>query len=203
MPARASLAAYHMWVEDIQRVFYASIFGNLAAITVNVPEAQITGFELDASVDPTEWLTLGGGLTYTNARFTDNVVEVVGNPRAEFDTYPDTPKWSGSFFADVAVPLTSRLTANLRGDLYAQTHTFFSSTAKSLTQGARIPGYALVNLRAGIGDQQAGWSLAAIVKNVFDKTYYTGGVGFANIFSLNTVVPGERRTALVEARFRF
>lgn len=203
MPTRATLAAYHMWVDDIQRVFYASIFGNLAAITVNVPEAQITGFEFDASIDPTEWLTLGGGVNYTNARFTDNVVEVVGNPRAEFDTYPDTPKWSGVFFADVEVPVTSRLTANLRGDVYAQTHTFFSSTAKSLTLGARIPGYALVNLRAGIGDQEAGWSLAAIAKNVFDKTYYTGGVGFANIFSLNTVVPGEPRTWLIEARYRF
>ena len=61
----------------------------------------------------------------------------------------------------------------------------------------------MVNLRAGIEDEDAGWSLAAIVKNVFDKTYYTGGVGFANIFSLNTAVPGERRTWLVEARYKF
>ena len=203
LPTRLNIAAYNMRVEDIQRAFYAQIFGNLVAITVNVPEAKITGVELDGSIDPLPWLTLGGSLNYTNARFTDNVVEVVGNPAARFDTYPDTPRWSGVLYADVEVPVTSRLTANLRGDFYSQSHTFFSSTAKSLTLGARIPGYTLVNLRAGISDDVAGWSLAAVAKNVFDKTYYTGGVGFANIFSLNTAVPGEPRTWLVEARYKF
>lgn len=203
LPTRLNIAAYNMRVEDIQRAFYAQIFGNLVAITVNVPEAKITGVELDGSVDPLTWLTLGGSLNYTNARFTDNVVEVVGNPAARFDTYPDTPKWSAVLYADVEVPVTSRLTANFRGDFYSQSHTFFSSTAKSLTLGARIPGYTLVNLRAGISDDVAGWSLAAVAKNVFNKTYFTGGVGFANIFSLNTAVPGEPRTWLLEARYKF
>lgn len=202
-PTRLNLAAYNMWVKDIQRVFYAQIFGNLAAITVNVPRAKITGVELDGSIDPTDWLTLGGSVNYTDARFTSNIVQVVNNPAATFDTYPDTPKWSGVVYANLKAPLTERLTASLRGDVYTQSHTFFSSTAKSLTVGARIPGYELVNLRAGIEDEDAGWSLAAIVKNVFDKTYYTGGVGFANIFSLNTAVPGERRTWLAEARYKF
>ena len=202
-PTRLNLAAYNMWVKDIQRVFYAQIFGNLAAITVNVPRAKITGVELDGSIDPTDWLTFGGSVNYTDARFTSNVVQVVNNPAAAFDTYPDTPKWSGVAYANLKAPLTERLTASLRGDVYAQSFTYFSSTAKSLTLGARIPGYTLVNLRAGLGDEDAGWSLAAIVKNVFDKTYYTGGVGFANIFSLNTAVPGEPRTWMAEARYKF
>ena len=202
-PTRLNLAAYNMWVKDIQRVFYAQIFGNLAAITVNVPRAKITGVELDGSIDPTDWLTFGGSVNYTDARFTSNAVQVVNNPAAAFDTYPDTPKWSGVVYANLKAPLTERLTASLRGDVYAQSFTYFSSTAKSLTLGARIPGYTLVNLRAGLGDEAAGWSLAAIVKNVFDKTYYTGGVGFANIFSLNTAVPGEPRTWMAEARYKF
>lgn len=203
MPVRIGLAGYNMWVKDIQRAFYAQIFGNLAAITVNVPKAEITGVEFDGSIEPARWLTLGGSFNYTDARFTDNVVNVVGNPTARFDTYPDTPKWSGVLYADVKAPITDRLTANLRGDIYAQTHNYFSSTAKSLTAGARIPGYSLVNLRAGIADIEAGWSLAGIVKNAFAKTYYTGGVGFANIFSLNTAVPGDRRTWMLEARYTF
>ena len=203
MPIRLGLAAYNMWVKDIQRAFYAQIFGNLAAITVNVPKAEITGIELDGSIEPAQWLTLGGSLNYTNARFTDNLVEVVGNPAALFDTYPDTPKWSGAVFVDIKAPINDRLIANLRSDVYSQSFNYFSSTAKSLTEGARIPAYTLVNLRAGISDDDSGWSLAAIVKNAFNKTYFTGGVGFANIFSLNTAVPGEPRTWLVEARYKF
>jgi iron complex outermembrane receptor protein len=203
VPVRLNLAGYTMWVKDIQRAFYAQIFGNLAAITVNVPRAKISGVELDGSVEPATWLTLGGSANYTNARFTSNVVNVVGNPQARFDTYPDTPEWSGAAYINVKAPMTDTLNANFRADVYAQTFTYFSSTAKSLTPGAQIPGYALVNLRAGFGDKDGRWSLAVVGKNVFDKVYYTGGVGFANIFSLNTAVPGDRRTVMAEARFTF
>lgn len=203
VPARLNVAAYHMVVKDVQRAFYAAIFGNLAAITVNVPEAKIDGVEVESSLDPAPWLTVGANLNYTNARFTKNSVEVVDNPTAKFDTYPDTPKWSGALFASVRAPITNRLNGSLRGDVYRQSSTYFSSTAKSLTLGAKIPAYTLVNLRAGIEDRVSGLSVAAIVKNVTDKTYYTGGVGFANIFSLNTAVPGEPRTWLLELGYRF
>lgn len=203
VPVRLNLAGYTMWVKDIQRAFYAQIFGNLASITVNVPRAKISGVELDGAIEPTNWLTLGGSLNYTNARFTSNAVNVVGNPQARFDTYPDTPEWSGAAYVNIKAPVTETLTANFRADIYAQTFTYFSSTAKSLTPGARIPGYGLVNLRAGFGDKDGRWSLAVVGKNVFDKVYYSGGVGFANIFTLNTAVPGDRRTVMAEARFSF
>lgn len=203
IPTRLSVAAYTMKVKDIQRAFYAAVFGNLAAITVNVPEAKITGFEADLTVDPTPWLTFSGNVNHTNARFTKNTVDVVDNPQAKFDTYPDTPKWSGAMFATARFPIGARLEGSLRGDVYKQTSTYFSSTGRSLTPGTKLPGYTLLNLRVGIDDKIAGWSLAGIVKNVTDKVFYTGGVGFGNIFALNTAVPGERRTFMVEGRFKF
>lgn len=203
IPARFSLAAYDMRVKDIQRAFYAAIFGNLAAITVNVPEAKIEGIEAEATADLSRWLTVGGNINYTDAKFTKNAVDVVGNPQARFDTYPDTPKWSGAAFAAASVPLTNRLNGTLRGDVYSQSSTYFSSTGLSLTPGTKLPSYTLINLRAGIEDKGSGWSIAGIVKNLTKEVYYTGGVGFGNIFSLNTAVPGEPRTFLVEGRFRF
>ena len=203
MPTRFSVAAYDMKVKDIQRAFYAAIFGNLAAITVNVPEAKVTGAEGEVTIDPAPWLTLGGNANYTHARFTKNTVDVLGNPAAKFDTYPDTPKWSGAVFAALNVPLNERLSGTLRGDVYSQSSTYFSSTGLSLTPGTKLPGYTLVNLRAGVEDKVAGWSFAGLVKNATKRVYYTGGVGFGNIFSLNTAVPGEPRTFLVEGRFKF
>lgn len=203
MPTRFTVAAYDMKVKDIQRAFYAAIFGNLAAITVNVPEAKVTGVEGELTIDPMPWLTLGGNANYTHARFTKNTVDVVGNPQAKFDTYPDTPKRSGAIFAALNVPLNERLSGTLRGDIYSQSSTYFSSTGLSLTPGTKLPGYTLVNLRVGIEDKVAGWSIAGLVKNATKRVYYTGGVGFGNIFSLNTAVPGEPRTFLVEGRFKF
>lgn len=203
VPVRFNLAAYNMWVENIQRSNYVSIFGSLAGITVNVPKAEITGFEMDASISPVSGLSIGGNLNYTDARFTDNVVAVLGNPSVAFETYPDTPKWSGVIYADLSVPVTDRLTGSLRGDLYAQTGTWFSSTGTNLNPLSRFPGYSIANFRLGIADETAGWSLAVNLKNAFNEIYYVGGVAFSSLFAVNTAVPGEPRTVLAEARFNF
>ena len=203
VPVRLNVAAYTMTIDNVQRSNYVSIFGSLAGITVNVPKAKVQGIEIDGVINPAEWLSLGGSLNYTDARFTDNLVSVLGNPAVAFDTYPDTPEWSGSAFAEVTVPVSARLSASLRGDVYAQTSTYFSSTGNTLNPGAQITGYALANFRLGIEDKDAGWSLSAILKNAFDRTYYVGGIGFSSLFALNTVIPGDPQTFLVEARIKF
>lgn len=202
VPFRVNLAGYNMWIDDIQRSNYVSIFGSLAGITVNVPKAKVTGVELDGTINPTQWLTLGGNFNYTNPRFTSNLVSVLGNPAVAFGPYPDTPKYSGALFAEVAVPLTDSLKGTIRGDGYKQSSFYFSSTGNTLNPGTRIPGYTLANFRVGI-ESQSGWSLAGVLKNAFNKTYYTGGVGFASLLALNTVIPGDPRTWLVEARYKF
>ncbi len=207
MPVRFNLALYNMWVKNVQRANYVAIYGSLAGITVNVPKAKISGVELDGTIEPAKWLKLGASLNYTDARFTDNAVPVLGTGGgttiANFDTYPDTSKWSGSFYADVTVPVSDGYNATLRGDLYAQSSNYFSSTGKSLNPGSQIPGYALANFRLGLEQSDGGLSIAALVKNAFDKVYYTGGIGFASLFAFNTVIPGEPRTYMVEARYKF
>lgn len=203
VPFRINLAGYQMWIKDIQRSNYVSIFGSLAGITVNVPKAKVTGFELDASVQPASWLSLGTSLNYTNARFTDNIVSVLGNPAVAFSTYPDTPKWSGMIYADVSTEIRPGLKVSLHGDVYGQTSTYFASTAATLNPGAQLPKYAIANFRLGLDETDKGWSLALNVKNAFKKTYYVGGVGFSSLLGVNTALPGEPRTVLVEAKYKF
>lgn len=203
VPTRLNVAAYTMWVKNIQRSNYVQIFGALAGITVNVPKAKIPGLELDGVVSPTDWLDLGWSVNYTDAKFTDNLVSVLGNPAAEFGPYPDAPEWSGNAYAAVNVPVASTLRLSLRGDVYAQSASWFSSTGSTLNPGSEIPGYGTANFQVGIEDVDAGWSLTANVKNAFDKTYYVGGIGFASLFAVNTVIPGAPRTYSVEAKYRF
>ena len=208
MPVRANLALYNMWVKNLQRANYVAIYGALAGITVNVPKAKITGLELDGSIQPADWLTIGGSLNYTDARFTDPRVPVLGTDGgtgiANFDSYPDTPEWSGALYADARIPVSDGWDLALHGDVYRQTSNYFSSTGRSLNPNTKIPGYTLANFRVGIEESgPTGWSFSALVKNAFKKTYYTGGIGFASLFALNIVVPGEPRVFLVEARYRF
>ncbi len=203
MPAAFNLAGYKMWIKNIQRSNFVSVFGQLAGITVNVPEAQVYGFELDAQISPTTWLDLGGSVVYTHAEFTDNVVSVLQNPAVEFGPYPDTPEWALTGYFNVDAPITTRLTGVLRGDVYHQTSMAYSSTADTLNPGAIIPGYTILNFRAGIEDRDAGWSIAGIVKNATDKKYAVGGVAYKSLLSTNTLVPGAPRTYMLELRYNF
>lgn len=203
VPFRFNLAGYQMWIKDIQRSNYVSIFGSLAGITVNVPKAKVTGFELDGSIQPASWLSIGGSVNYTDARFTDNLVSVLGNPAVAFSTYPDTPKWSGLLYADISTDIRPGLKASLHGDVYGQTSTYFASTAATLNPGAQLPKYAIANFRVGLDQEEQGWSLAVNLKNAFNKIYYTGGVGFSSLLGVNTALPGDPRTVLVEAKYKF
>ena len=195
-------AAYNNWVRDAQRVAYTLVGGSPAAVTVNVPRANIKGFELDGTVDPADWLSLGAAVTYTDAKFTKNIVSVSGGTPVAFGTYPDTPEFTGSVFAVVKAPVTDAIEASLRGDFYTQTKTSFSSTG-NLNPGTVLPGYEIVNLRLALDNVAAGWTIAALVKNVFDKTYYVGGVGLGELFQFNTAVPGDPRTYMVNVRYKF
>jgi outer membrane receptor protein involved in Fe transport len=100
---------------------------------VNVPEQQDFGVEFDGQIRPVNWLTLGGSLNYTDAEFTSQTVVAFGLPQ-NFATVPDTPKWSGTFFGECAIPVADRFTATLRGETYSQTGTFYSSEER-LQQG--------------------------------------------------------------------
>ena len=202
IPYRFSLALYQSWIDDAQRVAYIVRGGAPVAITVNVPGARVRGFEFEGDLSLTEWLKVGGQLNYTDAKFTDNMVSVGGSPPVEFGNYPDTPEWSGSAFADINIPIGGSLNFSARGDVYHQ------SSVSTTALGPRnpittLPNYTLANFRVGIEDEDAGWSLSALVRNAFKEVYYVGGVPLGKLFQLNTAVPGERRTFLVEARYKF
>jgi iron complex outermembrane receptor protein len=173
-------AAYQNWIQDAQRVAYTLVGGSPAAITVNVPKAKVKGFEFDGTVEPSDWLSLGASLSYTDAKFTDNKVSVAGGAPVAFGTYPDAPKWSGSVFGVLTAPVGEDMEASLRADLYKQTSTSFSSTG-NLNQGTVLPSYEVANLRLALKHLSAGWTVAALVKNVFDKTYYVGGVALGDL----------------------
>jgi iron complex outermembrane receptor protein len=119
-----------------------------------------------------------------------------------FGPYPDTPRWSGSMFSEVTVPVSSDISASLRAELYDQTSTFYSSTNNSLTPGTQLPGYAVSNFTLSL-DSKSGWSAAVIIKNAFNRVYYVGGFADKSTFAINSVLPGDPRTVVGEVRYKF
>ena len=204
MRARMNVAGYYQVTKNVQRNLPVDLGSGPGSATVNVPEAKVKGVEFDAELQPAEWLTIGGNLTYTNAKFTKNEALVVGN-LISFGPFPDTPKWSMSAFAEVVIPTPESLgRVSLRGDVFHQTKTYFSSLNSTIIPGSELPGYTLANFRLNFNQiGGSGFSAAAFVNNAFDEDYYTGGLAMGALFGLNIATVGRPRSYGLELSYRF
>lgn len=210
VPFRTNIAVYNAWTVNGQRGANVFLFGGRGTLNVNVPRQRTYGLEFDAQVRPVEWLDIGGTFNYTNAKYTngeavlltDNLAGAQVVTTRTFDRVPDTPRTSGSIFADVRIPVAASINLILHGDLYFQSTTFTSARSANYA-GTMISSYELANFRVGVEDDDAGWSLTANLKNAFDKEYFVGGQANAESVQYNTLISGEPRTFTVEARFKF
>ena len=201
MPARLTLAAFSDWMSSAQHAAFTFARGNPAVITVNVPKARVRGLELAGRIKPRREITVGATLNYADAEFTDNLVLAQGIPTF-FGPYPDTPKTTGSVFAEISKPLPGGLKLTLRSDMYSQGSSVFTST-QSNNVGAKLPGYSVVNFSLGVEGKPDGWSVTINLKNAFNKIYYVGGVAPAEVLQFNTAIPGAPRTVSFEGSYEF
>ena len=201
VPARLTLAGFNYWNENSQRLAFTLANGNPASLTVNIPKGTTYGVEFEGQIAPAPWLSLGAVLNYTHATYSATPVLVNGDSQI-YDQVPDTPRASGSLFADITAPVTGNLSVLLHGDVYHQS-TSYTTSRSAINDGATIFGYTIANFRVGVEDRRAHWTLTANLKNAFNKVYYTGGLATGEIFQLNVLVPAEPRTFSVDARFKF
>ena len=203
-PARLNLAFYDQWINNIQRVEYIFIGGNIRSVTANVPAAEVRGVEADGQLDLAGWLQLGSNAALTDARYTSPNVDLFSIVQT-FGPYADTPKLSGTAYARVQLPAPASIgDLSLRGELYAQTSQYFSNQNNTLSPNTRLPGYGLLNFRFDwrhfVGTDA---TLSAFIKNATDKTYFVGGVAQGAVFGINTALPGLPRMYGLELRYDF
>lgn len=207
-PLRANLALYNQWIKNVQRAEFPDPPGPVTSIayTVNVPEAQVTGAELDFAFKPVSWIETGFAGALTRARFTKgkDTADVFGVTYT-FGPYADVPRASGSLYGTVFLPTPSDWgPMNVRADLYAQTGMYFSNNNNTITPDTRIPGYGLVNLRYDWSEIRGSkYSFAAYVRNLADKEYYTGGFALTASLGVNSVAVGTPRMFGAEVRYEF
>jgi iron complex outermembrane receptor protein len=206
--ATFNLAAYQQWVEDVQRVEFPDPDGAgpivSIAVTANVPESQIKGVELEASIRATSWLELGVSGAYTDAEFTDGDIALFGRDYS-YGPVGDTPKRSGVAYVQLDLPTDQNLgDISLRSEVYAQAQQYFSNAAASIAPGTRLPGYELINARLSWGDiLGSGFSAALFGKNLSDETYFVGGMTLAAALGHNAAAVGEPRTYGLEISYRY
>jgi iron complex outermembrane receptor protein len=207
-PLRVNLAVYNQWIKDVQRAVFPDPPGPAQSIayTVNVPEARVSGLEADAMIKPTRWLETGVSGSLTKARFVNGKDEAdVFGTLYVFGPYADAPRLSGSAYASLLLPTPAQWgVMDVRADIYSQSHMYFSNSNDSITPDTRIPGYSVINLRYDWTQIHGSrFSLAAFVRNLTEKEYYTGGFALTGSLGVNSVAIGTPRMYGAELSYEF
>ncbi len=205
VPVTFNADIFNQWIHNVQRAAYVvGPEGTGTLFTANVPEAKITGVEFEMSVRPLAWMQLGGSGVFTNARYSDGRVNLLGSPTL-YGPYADTPRYTGTVFAEISHRLIGGAgTIILRGDIYGQSKMHFSNVGATIAPNTTIAGYGVANVRLSWSEVAGSRVTAAVfVRNLANKAYYTGGNADGPASGFNTVTIGQRRMIGGEVRLAF
>ncbi|MCW6530769.1 TonB-dependent receptor [Sphingomonas sp. MMSM20] len=166
-------AGFYYKYNDKQIAGYvATAFGNLPSL-VQIPRSSVRGGELTINWRPVEGLTLNGGVTYVDTRIDRSFVTNDPDGTAinvKGASFPGTPKWQMNADIDYHVPLDSTLELTMGGNLSYRSKV--QAAFGNLTE-FEIPGYALLDLRLGLGARDSRWKVQLWGRNVTNKFYLT------------------------------
>ena len=176
-------------------------FGRLATL-VNIPKSRVYGAELQAVLQPISGLRVTGGVTYVNTR-------VQQDPTAPTDafgqsvsfvgeSFPDTPRWQAVTDAEYRFSVGPSYAAFLGAGTTTRTSTSAAFGDSSLL---RIPGYTLLDVRAGFETSNGNWRLELWGHNVTNKYYITNIVHQIDVVAAYTGMPATYGATL-SYRFR-
>lgn len=112
------------------------------AVTANVPSAVVRGIEFESSILPVPWLQLGASGSFTDAHYTNGLINLFGNPYV-YGPFADTPRTSGVLFAQIDLPNHDNLGVfSVRGEVYAQSGQYFANAADSIAPDNYFGGVA-------------------------------------------------------------
>lgn len=170
---RANAAVFYSRITDYQFNYLKVLPLQTARVTANLPELTSQGVELDGLWRVTPSWAVSGAATWNRVRYGKD-----GFPtelaQLEGTMAPYAPEWSltASVNYDRAIPGTDLeafvyLDANWRSEANLS---FSGTTTREFYQD----GYALANLRIGLGRQDGQWSAEVFARNLFDKSAWTG-----------------------------
>ena len=175
------------------------IFGQLERL-VNIPESRIVGAELQALLQPMEGLTLSSNLAYINSKILENPdgTDFMNFPQRDNppipltgNSFPYTPKWQFSADAQYEFAVSSGIRGFFGGSVTYQSRSKAALEDSdpnrpadlSIAAGAAyndpallLPSYTLIDLRAGIEDEEGIWRVSLWGKNITNEYYVVNAI---------------------------
>ncbi|MEZ5710234.1 MAG: TonB-dependent receptor [Blastomonas sp.] len=209
---RLSAAAFYSDYKDFQARVGGGVAGSAGAgvfPVLNAGKLRITGFEFEATVKPSDPLTLSAAVGYLDADYKEfNDGRRV--PPQSFSCNPTgtrivcqpafAPPLTLRLGGDYRIPLGDSASLSLGGDLRFVDKQFLSvDNRPGLTEN----GYWLGNVYAQLDLMDGRYYLRGAIKNVGDTLYRTDGQEFSSVGNIQTVYYGDPRTWTLTAGFKF
>lgn len=138
--------------------------GNIFSYRGNGGGAEVKGIELELAAHPSDGLSIGGGLSYMDAKLTKDMP--LAREGVTGDRIPYSPEISGNLNARYERPLFDGSMGFVAGDW-----SYYGDTTNNFRPSnfyyRKIGSYQVANIRGGI-ENEAGWSLILALDNVFD-----------------------------------
>lgn len=171
-------AAFDTRVDDFQAARLVTPIGFTLPVTqiANVG-ARTTGAEATVRLKPARGLEISSALTYTDARFTDELLNEVAPGVFETEITDGmrlvrAPRWSGRVNVNYTTSVGSSLELSFNGVARYQSDADLQFRASN--PGVPIQKeHAVVDLEARLGNPESGWSLAVIGNNLTNVRYAT------------------------------
>lgn len=181
----------------------------LASAIGNAPGLRSRGFEATLALKPVRDVSIGGAVTYTDAKFTDYVASPTANYTGTRLT--NAPRWSVTINADYAGQVaaglklkahvdysyrssTQTVTGALLGDILAAPVSNADGTKTPNASYSFIPAYGLVNTRLSLGKLNDTVEVGVYARNLFNTYYSTGWQIYGALGLLHYTTPNAYRT---------
>jgi iron complex outermembrane receptor protein len=190
----------------------------LASAIGNAPGLRSRGFEGSLAVKPTRDLSLGGAVTYNDAKFTD----YVASPSANYTgtRLTNAPRWSFTINGDYGTPISAELkvkahvdyayrsatqtvTGALLGDWLAPPVKNADGTSTPNASYSFVPAYGLVNARLSLAKVDDRVEVGVYARNLFNTYFSTGYQIYGTLGLLHYSTPAAYRTLGGYVKFAF
>jgi outer membrane receptor protein involved in Fe transport len=175
-----------------------ALFGTLPQLQ-NIPQSNVRGVEIDATLRPFDGLRLRAGGTYIKSRVSGRYLtpDPIGNVvNVQGEAFPNTPRWQAVVDGEYSFGV-GELKAYVGGNLAYRS---VSNAAFGENATFRLKPYSLVDARIGLGDQKDLWTLEFWGRNIFNTFYWTN-VNYA--VDAISRAPGMPSTYGATLRFRY
>ena len=216
---RMNLAVFNSDVENVQRNLAGNVGNRLVGGVANAAKARIRGLEAELTVAPTDGLTLGANLGYTDAKY-NKFINVDG---ADFSgaKFPYTPEVTLGLFGDYSKDVgagTIKLHADYswRSEAYhaplaastgqrvGKTPAQIDVISRNLQDTAKLPSYGLLNARIAFQLDEPNLEFALYARNIAKEKYFTRYLPVENTpLAFTSYMPGDPRTYGASVTFRF